>query len=106
MLVPDIAYISTERLEPLIGEDSEYPPFAPDIAVEIRSPGESGQLRADKIARYLVTGALVVLDVDPLHRAVTAHCNGEVRAYDEHAHFNHPLIPWHTFNVATVLDDK
>ena len=40
-LVPDVAYFARGRLARLIAEDREKPPFAPDIAVEVRSPGDS-----------------------------------------------------------------
>ncbi|HVA27594.1 MAG TPA: Uma2 family endonuclease [Candidatus Baltobacteraceae bacterium] len=103
-LVPDITYISAQRLLPLSDEDLELPPFSPDIAVEIRSPGESIRLRFEKVARYLATGAILVLDVDPAQRTLVAHSAGDVRSYDERAQFVHPLAPWLIFDVARVFE--
>ena len=39
-LVPDVAYVSNERLRPLSYEELQLPPLAPDVAVEILSPGD------------------------------------------------------------------
>ncbi len=39
-LVPDIAYLSYERLRPLSPRDREVPPVAPEIVVEILSPDD------------------------------------------------------------------
>src|SRR5947209_18307452 len=37
-LVPDLAYVSKERLAGLEGMDLQAPPLAPDVAIEILSP--------------------------------------------------------------------
>lgn len=103
-LVPDIAYISAERLRPLSDDDVEYPPFSPDIAIEIRSPRESDGLRSEKVARYLGTGALLVLDVDLARQAIVAHSTDGIRQYSKDTRFGHPLMPWLIFDVATVFE--
>ncbi|MFY9630380.1 MAG: Uma2 family endonuclease, partial [Candidatus Cybelea sp.] len=52
-LVPDVAYVSNERLRPLNDEEVETPPLAPDVAVEILSPGDRRADLEDKIGVYL-----------------------------------------------------
>jgi Uma2 family endonuclease len=39
-LVPDVVYLSYDRLRPLSRKDREYPPVAPEIVVEILSPDD------------------------------------------------------------------
>lgn len=79
--VPDVAYGSIERLGPLDDELAEQPPFAPDIAIEIRSPGDRERNIAKKIARYLEYGGVLVLDVDPAAARITAHSASGTRTF-------------------------
>jgi len=70
-LVPDICYLAYDRLRPLSDADRELPPIAPDVAVEIRSPGDRERYLAHKKAVYFATGTLVFIVVDPRTRTVT-----------------------------------
>ena len=69
-LVPDVAYVSNERLRPLSDADLEMPPIAPDVAVEILSRDDRRIDLDDKIETYLRAGALLVIVVDPEQRLV------------------------------------
>ncbi len=97
--VPDVAFISNERLAALDDEAVEEPPGAPDIAVEIRSPDESAAYRTRKLAKYLACGASLALDVDPQTRTITAHDSQNVRRYTVGQQFAHPVFPWLHFDV-------
>lgn len=72
-LVPDVAYVSNDRLRPLEGAELEVPPLAPDVAVEILSPDDRRADVDDKIDVYLRAGTSLVIVVDPIHRAVELH---------------------------------
>jgi Uma2 family endonuclease len=72
-LVPDIAYVRNERLSGLEGRELEAPEFSPDVAVEIRSPGDRVRRIEHKIGVYLATGASLVIVVDPSRRTVQLH---------------------------------
>jgi len=92
-LVPDVAYVSYERLAGLVGRDLEVPPFAPDVAFEVLSPGDVPRHVAHKIAVYLATGAALVVVVQPRDRTVHLHdARGEhvLRGDDVLAH---PALP-------------
>lgn len=69
-LVPDLAYVSYERMRGHDSEELEAPPFAPDVAAEILSPGDRASDLADKIAVYLSAGTALVIVVDPRRRTV------------------------------------
>jgi Uma2 family endonuclease len=78
-LVPDVAFFSNERLAPLSESEREKPPFAPDIAVEVRSPEDRERNIRRKTVLYLAHGARLVLDVDPFQRTVrVSNSKGEV----------------------------
>lgn len=72
-LVPDVAYVSNERLRPLSDEELELPPLAPDVAVEILPPGDRRIDVDDKIGVYLRAGSTLVIVVDPRKRVVELH---------------------------------
>jgi Uma2 family endonuclease len=50
---PDVGFISKARLTPLTGK---YYPIAPDLAVEVVSPGDSAEQIRRKAAQYLEAG--------------------------------------------------
>jgi Uma2 family endonuclease len=102
-LVPDVAYISRERLLPLTDAQIEKPPFAPDVAVEIRSPEDPPRRCAEKVALYLKNGSLLVLDVDFETKRITAHSRDGVKIFSEGDIFEHAAAPWLRFNVARIF---
>ncbi len=103
--VPDVAFILNERWYALPPGKREEPPFAPDVVVEIRSPGENGRLRRNKIARYLATGAQIVFDVAPRARAIHIHDANGMRTLTRSDRVCDARFPWLDFDVAFVFED-
>jgi Uma2 family endonuclease len=76
-LLPDVAYMSYERLPRTLPEDArEHPRIAPDIAVEIWSPGDRKKRLEEKIALYFAYGAKLVMVVYPKKREIAFHSPG------------------------------
>jgi Uma2 family endonuclease len=72
---PDVAFVRQERI-PDAGVPQSFWPGAPDLAVEIVSPGDrSAEINA-KVRDYLAHGVRLVWIVDPGRKAVTAHRPG------------------------------
>ena len=105
LFVPDVAFVSHERLRSLSKPDREEPPFSPDVAVEVRSPSNDPRYRERKIARYLATGAIVVLDVDPRTRTMAIHERGSMRVVGEHERLDSVALPWVSFDVAKAFEE-
>ena len=103
--VPDVAYVSIERLRALSSEQREEPPFSPDIVVEVWSPSNEREYLDRKTARYLATGSLLVLDVNPQTRTIDAHDAHAVRRYETGDVFVHPVAGWLRFDVAEAFAD-
>lgn len=103
--VPDVAYVSMERLRALSASDREEPPFSPDVAVEVWSPTNERRYVDAKIARYLATGAVLVLDVDPHARTIVARDASGIRTYKTGERFEHSAVPWLSFDVAEAFAD-
>jgi Uma2 family endonuclease len=92
-LVPDIAYVSNERLRPLSDEELQLPPLSPDIAVEILSPDDRRIDVDSKIDVYLRAGSSLVVVVDPQRRVVELHDRHKTEQLDESAVIEHSDLP-------------
>lgn len=103
-LVPDVAYVANERLDELGDDAYEMPPIAPDVAVEIRSPGDRRRRIERKIELYLSYGARLVLDVDPGTRAIFAHDGTGVQTFHDGDRFEHPAVVGLSFDVRALFD--
>lgn len=108
-LVPDVSYVSFERLRGLEDEDLDVPPFAPDVAVEVLSPGEPPRRIAHKIAVYLAGGCELVIVVDPATRTARLHdAHGETALGGDDL-VRHAALPGFAVPLASLfadLDDR
>jgi Uma2 family endonuclease len=71
VLGPDLSFVSNVRLNEVV-EVTGYWQGAPDIAVEVLSPGDRPGKVKTKISRWLSSGAQVWI-VDPKRRTVTVY---------------------------------
>src|SRR5262249_46234591 len=72
---PDVVYWSAETL-PLDREVETYPDVAPDLCVEVLSPGEDRERREEKVREYLTCGVRLVWYVNPDAQTVAVHRTG------------------------------
>jgi Uma2 family endonuclease len=69
---PDIAFVRRERIPPE-GRPKSYWIGAPDLAVEVLSPGDAAQEVEEKVHEYLESGASMVWVVNPRHQTVAVY---------------------------------
>ena len=69
---PDVCFYSHARW-PRADVDKGLPPVAPDLAVEVVSPGNRAAKISTKIAEYQAVGTLLVWVVYPASRTVVIH---------------------------------
>jgi Uma2 family endonuclease len=69
---PDVAFVSRKRLDE-VGKVGGYWPAAPDLAVEVVSPGDTYSEVEEKAIGWLEAGALMVLALNPRKRSVTVY---------------------------------
>lgn len=69
---PDIAFVSNERLA-ATGTPRSYRECAPDLAVEVVSPGDTVAGVDAKVGQWLDAGARMVWIVSPKRRTVTVY---------------------------------
>jgi Uma2 family endonuclease len=66
---PDVAFVSAER-QRQVGSASPYFPGAPDLAIEVLSPGDRVSEVVGKVSDYLAAGCRLVWVVDPVREQV------------------------------------
>ncbi|NMG59573.1 Uma2 family endonuclease [Geitlerinema sp. P-1104] len=91
--VPDLLYISFERLSPDWDEDAPCP-VAPELVIEIVSPGQSFGAIAEKASAYLLAGVLRVWVVDSQHQSLTVFAPNQMpRIYRQPESIEDSLFP-------------
>ena len=107
ILSPDASFVRAERL-PKGRDRSRYLHLAPDIAVEVASPGDRRHRVTDKVRRWKHYGVPLVVVVWPrtrtldLHRldgaAITLGESDELAAED--------ILPGFRFRISELFDDE
>jgi Uma2 family endonuclease len=69
---PDVAFVRRERI-PESGIPKKFWPGAPDLAVEVISPGDTRREVNEKVADWLEAGAQAVWVINPKQRGVTVY---------------------------------
>lgn len=69
---PDIAFVRRERI-PSAGVPENFWPIAPDLVVEVVSPGDTFQEVEDKVGQWLAAGTSMVWVVNPKRRSVSVY---------------------------------
>lgn len=101
--MPDVAYLSYARLAYEDDAAAQVPRVAPNVAVEILSPGDRRDVRREKIRIYLAAGSELVIFVDPENETiVTFDRTGERRFTGEDV-IEHTALPGLRFRVADVF---
>lgn len=72
VLAPDVAFISREHI-PESGIPKKYWRGAPDLAVEVLSPGDTAREVEEKVNQWLSAGARLVWTVNPKRKNVIVH---------------------------------
>jgi Uma2 family endonuclease len=103
-LVPDVAYLSYQRLGLDEDEAAQIPLGAPNVALEILSPGDRNVDVADKIATYLRAGCEVVIVVDPRSDTITSHDTRGVPPFTADAIFVHPVLEGFQLDLRALFE--
>jgi Uma2 family endonuclease len=94
---------SFERMPLQFGELREQPTIAPDIAVEVLSPGDRRRLLETKIAIYLANGCRLVIVADPLTRTIEMHETTGTQTFREPAVATCSVYPDLRINLGEIF---
>jgi Uma2 family endonuclease len=79
---PDVAFVSRGRIEQ-IGIPEGYWPGAPDLVVEVISPGDTFSEVEEKVMEWLRAGCKMVIVVDPRKRTASVYRGPNARLLTE-----------------------
>ena len=98
---PDLAFVRRERI-PEVGVPRGFWPGAPDLAVEVISPGDTYTEVEEKVNDWLNAGTRMVLVLNPRTRTVTVYTSHTdvVRLTDSDTLDGGELLPGFTYQVA------
>lgn len=83
---PDVAFVSREQLPDGKFPAEVYPPFSPDLVVEVLSPGNTKAEMSRKRVEYFHSGTRLVWMVDCVNRSVAVYTSpSAVRILNEEA---------------------
>jgi Uma2 family endonuclease len=102
LLVPDVAFISFDRL-PEDADEDEVPRVPPEAAFEILSPGERFDDIADKIRVYLQCGVNVAVSVDARRRIFDVYRLSGLERLVDGATFTDDALPGLRIDVTEIL---
>jgi len=103
-LVPDVAFVSRERLDALPPDLREKTPLSPDVAVEIRSPDDRVANVEWKMHAYLSMGGTLALDVLPDICEIRAFTRNGMHLFHDGETFSCDELPWLRFDVAEIFE--
>ena len=104
VLAPDIAFVRRQRIPPA-GRTTFFWDGAPDLAVEVTSPGDTRPEVAGKVTAWLAAGTRVVWVVDTKDASVTIHERGRAarRLADSDMLDGGPLLPEFSLPVREIF---
>lgn len=104
---PDAAFVREERIPP--GNFAEgFWPLAPDLAVEVVSPGDTLYEVDEKVEDYLAAGVRAVWIVNPKRHAVTVYrLQSEPQTLTEEETLDgQDVVPGFQYNIARLFARK
>jgi len=101
---PDFAFVRRDRI-PASGLPQGYWPGAPDLAVEVVSPGDTARDINEKTAEWLHAGAQAVWVIDPRAKIVTIHlADGQVKTLTANERLDGaPVLPGFECAVSDIF---
>jgi Uma2 family endonuclease len=104
-LVPDVAYLSYASVPFERAEDADIPRVAPDVVVEVLSPGDHEAHVEEKVGVYLAAGTAVVFLVNTSSRIVVARKPELERTFTESDDVTDESLPGFAMPVRALLEE-
>lgn len=103
--IPDLTYISYERL-PAIWKRNEACPIAPELVIEIISPGQTSKQFAEKTTDYFKAGISRVWIIDPEATSIEVFSvDGSTQVYTDTMLIIDSLLPGLELTVKGIFEE-
>jgi Uma2 family endonuclease len=103
-LVPDVAYISYDRIPRDVLDKTGIPRIAPDVVVEVISPGDRQKDVDEKIRVYFACGTSVIFLVFPSRKTVVARTPSDTRTFGPEDTLVHDELPGFSMPISMLFD--
>jgi Uma2 family endonuclease len=102
---PDVAFVAKKRYEQ-VGDVPGYWPGAPDLAIEVLSPGDNYTEVEEKVFDWLDAGCRLVIVLNPRQRTATAYrSRASIRVHTDRETLDAgDAVPGWSFAVARAFD--
>jgi Uma2 family endonuclease len=84
--------------------ETDYPIVAPDVAVEVLSPGDHARDVQEKIRVYLTCGTSIVFLVDTDKQTIALRDGETSRVYSRDDSIRHRALPGFAMQARTLFD--
>ena len=102
-LVPDVAFLSYARLSYEKQLVTEIPRVAPDVVVDILSPGDRQRDVEEKVRVYLAAGTRAVFLVDTKKQRVTVRDPSGERTFPRGGFLAHDALPGFRLHISRLF---
>ncbi len=103
-LVPDVAYLSYDRVGFEAEAAAQVPSVAPDAAIEILSEGQTLESSRRRVEIFLACGVGVVVLIDPRAERAWAIDAAGTREFSRADRLEHPSLPGFSLPLARCFD--
>lgn len=103
-LVPDVAFISFDRLPFEDEAAADIPHVAPNIVVEVLSPGDRKIDVEEKVRVYLACGTSAIFLVDAESQIVTVRDASQAQHFSREDILTHPAMPDFALRASELFD--
>jgi Uma2 family endonuclease len=104
-LVPDVAYLSYARVPFEPADQADMPRVAPDVVVEVLSPGDARSDIDEKVRVYLAAGTAVVFLVDTESHSIVARKHGTAQAFGERDTITDDALPGFSMPARVLFEE-
>lgn len=104
-LVPDVAYLSYERVAREDEQTSQFPHVAPNVVVEVLSPDDRREYVEEKRRVYFACGTEAVIEADPLSETVHIFESDTVRTLSRDDDLTTEALPGFSVRVSDLFSE-
>ncbi|MEA2174461.1 MAG: hypothetical protein QOD00_2053 [Blastocatellia bacterium] len=104
---PDIGFVGQERVD-AVGDAGSYFPGAPDLAVEVTSPGDTVNEVEEKVREWLEAGTSLIWVVNPkLHNVTVYRSRTDIKVLTENDMLDgEDVVPGFQYPIAKLFVNR